>query len=79
MRGWDRNWSAWEWREEELEEVAPGRVLLIATLWLRGRRSGVEVERRWAYLFTIRGGRVLRQEGFADREQAMAYIASGAA
>ena len=21
-RGWERNWSEWEWREEEIEEVA---------------------------------------------------------
>ena len=72
--GWERNWSDWSWDEEELAEVAPGRVLLIATLRLRGKRSQAEVQRRWAYLFTIRDGKVRRQDGYATREEALASL-----
>jgi ketosteroid isomerase-like protein len=72
--GWERNWSDWSWDEEELTEVAPGRVLLLATLRLRGKRSEVDVQRRWAYLFTVRDGRILRQDGYATREEAMASL-----
>ena len=69
--GWKRNWSEWEWREEEIIELAPDRVLLVATLWLRGLRSGIPVERRWAYVFEIRDGKLARQDGYEDKGQAL--------
>jgi ketosteroid isomerase-like protein len=72
--GWGRNWSEWDWREEEIVEVPPDRILVMATLWLRGLRSGIAVERRWAYVFTVRDGRLLRQVGYNTREEALAAI-----
>ena len=69
--GWQRNWSEWEWREEEIDEIAKGKVLMVATLWLRGLRSGISVERRWAYLFTIRDGKLARQVGYDTKEEAL--------
>jgi ketosteroid isomerase-like protein len=74
FRGWERNWSEWDWREELIEDVDADRVLLVSTLWLRGLRSGVGVERRWAYVFTVRDGRLLRQEGYADEAEARAAL-----
>ena len=72
--GWRRNWSEWDWREEEIVEMPPDRVLVMATLWLRGLRSEIAVERRWAYVFTVRDGRLLRQDGYNTREEALAAI-----
>jgi ketosteroid isomerase-like protein len=69
--GWRRNWSEWEWREEKLRDIPPDRVLLVARLWLRGLRSGVEVERRWAYVFTVRDGKLLRQDGYDNEAEAL--------
>jgi ketosteroid isomerase-like protein len=69
--GWRRNWSEWEWREEKIVDVPPDQVVLVATLWLRGLRSGVEVERRWAYLFTVRGGKLLSQVGYDTEAEAL--------
>ena len=74
LHGWNRNWSRTEWLEEELLEVSPGRVLLEATLRLTGLRSGITVEHRWTYVFTIRDGRVLRQDGYDSRDEAMAAL-----
>jgi ketosteroid isomerase-like protein len=69
--GWARNWSEWDWREEEVQEIPPDRVLVMALLRLKGLRSGVWVEHRWAYLFTVRDGKLLRQDGFDERAQAL--------
>jgi ketosteroid isomerase-like protein len=69
--GWARNWSDQRWEVDELVDLPPDHVLLIARLWLRGLRSGIEVERRWAYLFTVRGERLLRQDGYDTKEQAL--------
>jgi ketosteroid isomerase-like protein len=74
FRGWERNWSEWNWREELIEDVDGDRVLLVSTLWLRGLRSGIGVERRWAYVFTVRDGRLLRQDGYADETEARAAL-----
>ena len=72
--GWKRNWSEWDWREEEITELADDRVLLVATLWLRGLRSDIPVERRWAYVFEIRDGKLARQDGYEDKDHALQAI-----
>jgi hypothetical protein len=38
-----------------------------ARLRLRGRRSGIEVDREWIYVFTVRHGKLIRQDGFDER------------
>jgi hypothetical protein len=38
-----------------------------ARLRLRGRLSGIEVDREWIYVFTVRDGKLIRQDGFDDR------------
>jgi hypothetical protein len=70
--GWGRNWSEQEWIEHELVELPPDRVVLDATLRLRGLRSSLWVEHRWVYLFVIRDGLVLRNDGFQTKEEALA-------
>ena len=69
--GWRRNWSEWAWLEEELMDIPPDKVLVMARLKLKGLRSGLWVEHRWAYLFTLRDGRLLRQDGFDTRDDAL--------
>jgi ketosteroid isomerase-like protein len=72
--GWTRNWSEWRWEEEELEELPPDKVLVVAQLRLRGLRSGIWVEHRWAYVFTVRDGKLVRQQGYDSRAQALAAV-----
>lgn len=66
------HWTSFSW--EPLEWRARGdRVLMRARLRLIGRRSGIEVDREWLYVFTARDGKLLRQDGFdgsADAERA---------
>lgn len=71
LRGWARNWSQTDWRAEEVSDLGGGRVLVVATLRLRGLRSAIDVERRFAYVFAVRDGRILRQDGYDDRAQAL--------
>jgi len=72
--GWAKNWSEQDWREEEVIEFPPDLVLFDATLRLRGLRSSIWVERRWAYVLQIRDGRVLRHDGFETKEEALEVI-----
>jgi ketosteroid isomerase-like protein len=41
-----------------------------ARLHLRGRESGIAVERDWFYVLTVRDGKLLRQEGYDDERSA---------
>ena len=50
------------------------QVVVTARLVGRGKTSGVDVTRTWAYVWTVRGGRVLGMVGYADREQALKVL-----
>jgi hypothetical protein len=67
--GWAKNWSESEWHEHELVEIPPDRVAVDLTLRLRGLRSAIWVEHRWAYLFEIRDGLILRDDGFQSMDE----------
>jgi ketosteroid isomerase-like protein len=55
------------------------RVLLVATHHGRGRDSGVPVEERWAYVYTVRDGKVSRVELWGDADAREAALTSFAA
>jgi ketosteroid isomerase-like protein len=45
--------------------------VVVARLVGRGKKSGVEVTREWAYVWTLRHGRALRMEGYGTRAEAL--------
>jgi hypothetical protein len=72
--GWAKNWSEQEWLEHEIVELPPDRVVLDATLRLRGLRSSIWVEHRWVYLFVIRDELILRDDGFLGKEEIPGFV-----
>ena len=54
----------------DIEETrgAGDRVFVLANHYGRGRGSGVPVEERWAYLYTVRDGKVSRVELWNGRD-----------
>jgi ketosteroid isomerase-like protein len=67
LERFEAHWSEAHWEPIEFRDAGE-RVYLRARLRLTGRRSGVEVDREWIYVFTVSDGKLLRQEGF-DREE----------
>jgi ketosteroid isomerase-like protein len=57
------HWSEVEWLPEEFSESGE-KVVMRARLRLRGRRSGIDVDREWVYVFTLRNEKLFSQEGF---------------
>ena len=56
-RLWDEMWETWEGiRMDPLEvfDVGGGRFVVDVRLWGKGKRSGVEIDQRFAYLYTLR-------------------------
>ena len=67
------HWSRFHWEPLELQSSGE-RVHLHARLDLEGRRSGIAVTREWHYVFTVRAGRLLRQDGYDERADAEAAL-----
>jgi ketosteroid isomerase-like protein len=42
--------------------------------YARGRASGVEIENRFCQVWTVRGGRAVRMEEYATRDQGLAAV-----
>src|SRR4051794_22929901 len=65
-----RYWEEIHFEPTEFLDVGD-RVAVVARLVGRGKASGVDVERSWAYVWTLRDGKVLRMDGYADRSEAL--------
>lgn len=63
LERFDAHWTGFGWEPLELR-VGGDRALMRARLRLQGRRSGIEVDREWFYVFTVRDGKLARQDGY---------------
>jgi len=65
--------DAWEERRFEPEDFidAGDCVVVLQREYRRGRASGVELELDTAVVFEVRGGRVVRIQGYMDRAAAL--------
>ena len=71
---WFGNWfrtfePGYRFHIEEARDLGD-RVLLIASHHGRGRTSGIEVRGETGYLYTVRDGKILRGELYADGDEA---------
>lgn len=69
-------WGTWAEYSLEAEEIidAGASVVVAVRERMRGRGSGVELDRRWAQTWTFHRGRVIRWELFPDKAEALAAI-----
>jgi ketosteroid isomerase-like protein len=70
---WHESWGEIAYDYEELID-AGDQVISVVTRHARGRASGVEVEQRFALLWTIRQGKVIRVIWFLDRDEALKSV-----
>jgi ketosteroid isomerase-like protein len=71
-----RFWGTWEAGRNEPEEFidAGEKVIVIARMGGRGKGSGVEVEQRFAMVWTLSGGEVTRIALYRDRNDALEAV-----
>ena len=67
---WHESWGEIEYSYEELID-AGDQVVSVVTRHARGLVSGVDVEQRFALLWTIRAAKVIRVVWFLDRGEAL--------
>jgi ketosteroid isomerase-like protein len=65
--------DSWDDFHQETEELIDGgeRVAVLLHLVAKGQGSGIEVEARYAHLWTMHGGKGVRVDAYADREAAL--------
>lgn len=66
--------SAWdEWRVEvhRVDTAPDGRVAIVMTMHCRGRESGTALAERTGHIWTLRDGRLLRNEPYRQPEEAL--------
>jgi ketosteroid isomerase-like protein len=68
---WEAIFSAWDEYTVELLELQAVGDQVAAITRMRGRTRGIEVEQTWSVLFTLRGGKISRVEGFSKAEGAL--------
>jgi ketosteroid isomerase-like protein len=83
-RQWDEMWKAWEGvRLDPLEvfDLGQRRFVVDVRLWGKGKRSGVEVDQRFAFLYTYRAAddKIVRSQLFPTAQAAMDYATAAPA
>jgi ketosteroid isomerase-like protein len=70
---WERWASGFDDLRVTVEEIidAGDQVVLVAHHQGRGRASGIEVDARFYEVYTLREGKVLRVDEYAEREEAL--------
>ena len=56
---------------EELLDLGPDRVIAVQRLSGRAKLSGVQTELRYAVIYTLREGKIVRVREYADRQEAL--------
>jgi hypothetical protein len=71
---WRDSWDEYEAGVDDYVDVGENRVLVLGWQSGRGRGSGAATEMEWAQIYTVRDGRLLRCENYADREEALRAV-----
>ena len=69
--------SAWEEWSVEVHRVASavdGRVAIVMTMHMRGKESGAALSELTGHVWTLRSGKLLRNQPFREPEQALREI-----
>ncbi len=64
-------WAEWRVEVERVEEAADGRVAIVMTMHARGKGSGAELADRTAHIWTVRDGRLFRNELYREPNEAL--------
>jgi ketosteroid isomerase-like protein len=64
-------WDEWRVEVERITEGPDGRVLIVMTMHARGKGSGVSLAECTAHIWTLAGGKLLRNEPFRGPELAL--------
>lgn len=74
MRDWYEAFDGLAVEPEEIIDVGDGQVIAMQQLTGRGKTSGVETHLRYAVVYTVRNGRLVRAREYISRERAVEAV-----
>ena len=73
IESFTKHWADIRFEPEQFIDAGDS-VVVVARLVGTGKRSGIEVTHRWAYVWTVRGDKALSMVGYADRAEALKAV-----
>jgi ketosteroid isomerase-like protein len=70
LERWENEWDEYEVIPEEFLD-ADDRVVVTVRLRGRGRGSGIEIDARFYEVYTLRDGKIVRMDEFAEQSEAI--------
>jgi ketosteroid isomerase-like protein len=67
-------WEHWTVEIERVAEAADGRVVIVMTMHARGRGSGATLAARTAHIWTLKDGKLRRNQLYRAPEQALSDL-----
>jgi ketosteroid isomerase-like protein len=67
-------WEEWRVEVDGVAEAPDGRVAIVMTMHARGRESGVVFSERTGHVWTLRDGKLLRNQPYRDPDEALRAI-----
>ena len=64
-------WSEWRVEVHRVAPGADGRVAIVMTMHFRGRESGAALSERTGHIWTLRDGKLLRNDPYREPEEAL--------
>lgn len=71
IAAWGEAWASWKPEDLVIQSIGPSRVIATFKMIATGHSSGVEIERLDAVIYDFRDGKIVRQEYFNDRAEAL--------
>src|SRR5512133_3408776 len=71
LSDWLEAWDDWRMELEELHDAGADRVLAVVRQQGRSKSTGLDVDMRFAQLWTLRGGRYRRMQMYAEPDEAL--------
>jgi ketosteroid isomerase-like protein len=68
---WDESWESWRVDELDFVPAEDEQVVALFLMTVKGRGSGIELERRDAVLYKLRGGKIVKLGYYNDQRQAL--------
>jgi ketosteroid isomerase-like protein len=77
LADWNEMFEGFSAELEEVEALGDDQVLATGRVAGRARASGVPTEQRLAFLYTVRGGRIVHGREYQTKEEALAAAVRG--
>jgi ketosteroid isomerase-like protein len=71
---WGESWESWRFEDLEILPAGEDHVVALFRMIVKGRDSGVEIDRRDAVAYTLRRGKIVRMEYYNDQQRALEAV-----